>query len=160
MIEFLRRDTPTAEGGKIGLLAHTLLCGLCQIQVTLVRQIRTLVEMTLEAPVKKRQIIFLQFRLIVLRHKPVLLVRHSEAGQYFDSLAPCGVHGLVFLRCDGEQLRQRNLVAHGYVGVLADDTAVFHCQQWEFRLQSCGFQYISHRRPPFIMLRTRRRLMM
>ena len=53
VIEFLRSDTPTAKSGEIGLLAHTLLCGLCQEQIASVGEIRTLVEMTLKTSVKE-----------------------------------------------------------------------------------------------------------
>ena len=97
MVKLLRRDAPTAEGREIGLLAHTLLRGLGKKQIAFVIEIRTLVEMTLESAVEKRETVLIQFRLIFFRNKPVLLMHNGVMRQYLDSLAPCGVNSLVFL---------------------------------------------------------------
>ncbi|GFH98073.1 hypothetical protein IMSAGC004_00459 [Bacteroidaceae bacterium] len=53
VIEFLRGYPASAERRKVALLTRPFLRGLCQEQITLVGEIRTLVEMTLKAPVQK-----------------------------------------------------------------------------------------------------------
>ena len=76
VIQFFGCQTPSAESREVALLTRPFLRGLCQEQITLVGEIRTLVEMTFKAPVKKRQIIFLKFRLISFTDEPVLLMHH------------------------------------------------------------------------------------
>ena len=49
VLDFLGDDMPTAQGGKIALVCHTLLGGLGEEQVTLVMQVRTLIEVSLVA---------------------------------------------------------------------------------------------------------------
>ena len=44
---------PTAQSGKIALVCHTLLGGLGEEQVTLVMQVRTLIEVSLVASCQK-----------------------------------------------------------------------------------------------------------
>ena len=49
VLDFLGDDMPTAQGGKIALVCHALLGGLGEEQVTLVMQVRTLIEVSLIA---------------------------------------------------------------------------------------------------------------
>ena len=49
VLDFLGDDMPTAQGGKIALVCHALLGGLGKEQVTLVMQVRTLIEVSLVA---------------------------------------------------------------------------------------------------------------
>ena len=49
VLDFLGNDMPTAQSGKIALVCHALLGGLGKEQVTLVMQVRTLIEVSLIA---------------------------------------------------------------------------------------------------------------
>ena len=118
MVEFLRHYPAPAEGGEIRLLAHTLLSGLCQVQEASVREVGTLVEVTLKRAVEEGQVILVKFRSVAFAHEPVLLVDYGEVRKDFDCLAPSRVHRLIFLRGHGEKFREAHLKGHRYVGVL------------------------------------------
>ena len=107
-------------------------------------QVRTLVEVTFEAPREEAHVVLLQFRLIPFLDEPVLLVDDGEIRQDLDRLAPAAVYRLIFRACHGIKLRQFHLESHRDVGILGDDAAVFHCQQREPVFQCSHFRCISH----------------
>ncbi len=53
VIEFLRGDSPTAEGREVALLTRPLLRGLGKEEITLMGEIWALVEMAFKTPVQK-----------------------------------------------------------------------------------------------------------
>ena len=86
----------------------------------------------------------MQFRLVLLTDKPVLLMYDAVVGQHLDGLAPAAVNGLILGRRHGVEFGQCHLVADGDVGILGDDAAVLHGQQGQFVLNGRCFQDISH----------------
>ena len=92
---------PPAQRAEIALHTVTLPCRLGQVEVARVFQVRTLVEVTLEAPRKEAHVVLLQFRLIPFFDEPVLLVDDGEIRQDLDRLAPAAVYRLIFRACHG-----------------------------------------------------------
>jgi len=143
-VQLLRDDMPPTQRAEIALHTVTLPCRLGQVEVARVFQVRTLVEMTLEAPREETHIVLLQLRSVLLLDEPVLLVDDGEIRQDLDCLAPAAMYRLIFRACHGIKLRQFHLESHRDVGIFGDDAAVFHCQQRKSVFQCRYFRCISH----------------
>ena len=118
--------------------------GLGEEQVAGMLQVRTLVEVPLEAAAEEAQVILADVRPVALFHEEVLLVHDAVVRQHLDRFRPGGMHGLVLGTCQREEFGQFHPVCHGDVRILADDAAVLHGQQRELAFQRGCFHYVSH----------------
>ena len=96
---------------------------------------------------------------ILMNPVPVLFMHHRIVRQHFDCLAPCSVHGFIFLRGDGEQFREFYLERNRDVGILRYYAAVLHCEKRQLCFECRGFQCVLHRRCLIRRLRRSRLIM-
>ena len=104
----------------------------------------TLVEMQLEVAVQESHVVPAGYGPVFFLQEPVLAVDDRVAGQHLYGLHPRPVHGGVFRRGEGEQLRQAYLEADGHVRILGEDASPFDREDWKLTFQCCRFQDVSH----------------
>ena len=138
-----------AERGEVALAAVALPCGLGEIEITAVLEVRAFVEVPLETAGKEAHVFLLQVGAVAFLDEPVLLVHDAEVGQHLDGLAPCGMYRLVFLRRDRVEFGQRHREADRQVGIFGDDAPALHGKQRQFILHRGGFKYVPHFRLSF-----------
>ncbi|KAA6321906.1 hypothetical protein EZS27_028500 [termite gut metagenome] len=107
-------------------------------------QVGTLVKVPFKGTGQKTDVIPLHVGHIVFLDKEILLMHDTVIGQYLDCLCPCRVDSFIFCARYGKEFGQFHSETDRYIGIFADDTAVFHCQQWKFAFQSGCFHYVSH----------------
>ena len=140
--DFLGQDAAAAQRAEIAPSAVALLCRLRQEKVAAVVEVRAFIEVALVA-LRQEAVLAIVGPVRILR-EPVLLAYHGMFRQDFYGLHPRGVHGLVFLRSDDENLGQRHLEGYRYVRVLADDASALESEQREPAFQRVGFHNIPH----------------
>ena len=141
---FLGQDMPPAQGAEVAVPAAPLPHGLGHVEVAMVVQVGTLVEVAFIAPGQKAHLPAFPVRAVILLREPVLLAYDGIVGQHPDGFHPHGVDGFVFPGRHGIHFGQRHLEGDRQVRVLRHDAAVLHGKQGEFPLQRFGFQYVSH----------------
>ena len=113
-----RDNEAPAKRAEVTLPAAPFPRGLCQIEVTGMAQVRTLVKVAFKRTAKEAHVVFLNFRLILFTHKPILLMYHAEVRQHFHRLAPRGMYRFVFRRCHRIKFRQCHFKSGGHVRIL------------------------------------------
>jgi hypothetical protein len=102
-------------------------------------QVGTFVKVPFKGTGQKTDVIPPHIGHIVFLDKPILLMYDTVIGQYFDCLCPCRVDSFIFRARYGKEFGQFHVETHRYIGILADDTAVFHAKEREFALQRGSF---------------------
>ena len=143
-VDFFGYNVSAAECGEVTLAAVALPCGLGEIEVAAVLEVRTFIEVPFKAAGKKTHVFLLQVGTVAFPNEPVLLVHHTEVGQHLDGLAPRGMYCLVLLRRDRIEFGQRHREADRQVGIFGDDAPALHGKQRQFVLHRSGFKYVPH----------------
>ena len=126
VLHFPGDDEAPRQGVETAGRAAAFFRGLGEEQVTGMLQVRTIVEVPLEAEAEETDAVLADVRLVTLFHEEVLLVHDAVVRQHLDRFRPGGMHGLVLGTCQCEKFGQFHPVCHGDVRVLADDAAVLH----------------------------------
>lgn len=107
-------------------------------------QERALVEMPLERPAQKAQIVFPDVGTVSLPDEDVLLMHHGIVRKYLYGFEPYAVQRFVLLLRDGKQLGKRDLERCRDVGVFGEDAVVLDLSDRKLPLEGFGFQNIIH----------------
>ena len=93
VLHLLGDDEAPCQGIETAGRAAAFFRGLGEEQVTGVLQVRTLVEVPLEAEAEETDAVLADVRLVTLFHEEVLLVHDAVVRQHLDRFRPGGMHG-------------------------------------------------------------------